>query len=158
MAKSVMLTTEGYQKLVAELEYLSGEKKMEVAEKIKVARSFGDLSENSEYEDAKNEQGILEARIATIEATLKVAVVIDENNISTETIHVGSVVRLENLKLSKEVTYMITGSSEANPKEAKLSDESPIGKALIGHSVGDVVEVETPSGIIGFKVLEISKK
>lgn len=158
MAKSVMLTTEGYQKLVAELEYLSGEKKMEVAEKIKVARSFGDLSENSEYEDAKNEQGILEARIATIEATLKVAVVIDENNISTETIHVGSVVRLENLKLQKEVTYMITGSSEANPKEAKLSDESPIGKALIGHSVGDVVEVETPSGIIGFKVLGISKK
>ena len=158
MAKSVMLTTEGYQKLVEELEYLTGEKKMEVAEKIKVARSFGDLSENSEYEDAKNEQGILEARIATIEATLKVAVVIDETNISTETIHVGSVVRLENLKLSKEVTYMITGSSEANPKEAKLSDESPVGRALIGHCVGDVVEVETPSGIIGFKVLEISKK
>ncbi|MBE6738093.1 MAG: transcription elongation factor GreA [Ruminococcus sp.] len=158
MAKSVMLTTEGYQKLVEELEYLTGEKKMEVAEKIKVARSFGDLSENSEYEDAKNEQGILEARIATIEATLKVAVVIDETNISTETVHVGSVVRLENLKLSKEVTYMITGSSEANPKEAKLSDESPVGKALIGHGVGDVVEVETPSGIIGFKILEISKK
>lgn len=157
MAKSILLTAEGYKQLEEELDLLKGEKRREIAEKIKVARSYGDLSENSEYDDAKNEQAMLEARIATVEATLKVAVIIDENEITNEIVHVGSVVRLENLKLGKEVTYKITGSNEANPKEAKISDESPIGKGLLGHSVGDVAEIETPAGIIGFKVLEISK-
>ncbi len=158
MAKSIMITAEGLKQLEEELSYLQGEKRNEIAEKLKVARSYGDLSENSEYDDAKNEQAILEARITTLEATIKAAVVIDENDISTEVIRVGSVVRLENIKLQKEVTYKITGSSEANPKEAKISDESPVGMALIGHAVNDVVEVETPGGIVGFKVLEISKK
>ena len=157
MAKSILLTADGFKQLEEELDLLKGEKRREIAEKIKVARSYGDLSENSEYDDAKNEQAILEARIATIEATLKVAVLIDESEINNEIIHVGSIVRLENITRGAEVTYKITGSNEANPKEAKISDESPIGKTLIGHRVDDVVEVETPAGVMGFKILEISK-
>lgn len=157
MAKSIMITAEGLKQLEDELDLLKGEKRKEIAEKIKVARSYGDLSENSEYDDAKNEQAILEARIATIEATLKVAVVIDESGISGETVAVGSKVRLENITRGMEVTYRITGSNEANPREAKISDESPVGKGLLGHHVGDVVEIETPAGVMGFKVLEISR-
>lgn len=157
MAKSIMVTAEGYKQLEEELDLLKGEKRKEIAEKIKVARSYGDLSENSEYDDAKNEQAILEARIATIEATLKVAVIIDENDISNETVHVGSLVKLENITAGREVSYRITGSNEANPREGKISDESPVGQGLLGHSVGDVVEIETPAGVMGFKVLEISK-
>ena len=156
MAKSIMITAEGLRQLEEELDILKGEKRKEIAEKIKVARSYGDLSENSEYDDAKNEQAILEARIATIEATLKVAVVIDENE-SNETVRVGSKVRLENITAGKEVTYRITGSNEANPREFKISDESPVGKGLLGLKAGDVAEIDTPSGVIGFKVLEILK-
>lgn len=157
MAKSIMITAEGLKQLEEELAYLQGEKRNEIAEKLKVARSYGDLSENSEYDDAKNEQAILEARIATIEATIKNAVVIDENDISTETVHVGSIVKLENITAGREVTYKITGSNEANPKEGKISDESPVGKGLLGHTLGDVVEIETVSGVIGFKILEITR-
>jgi transcription elongation factor GreA len=157
MAKPVMITAEGLKQLEEELQYLKGQKRREVAEKIKVARSYGDLSENSEYDDAKNEQAILEARIVTIEATLKNAVLIDEEGISNEHVHVGSSVRLLNLRTDSEVTYKIVGSNEANPSEGKISDESPVGAALIGHSVGDAVEVEVPVGVIGFKVLEIFK-
>ena len=157
MAKSIMVTAEGYKQLEEELDLLKGEKRKEIAEKIKVARSYGDLSENSEYDDAKNEQAILEARIATIEATLKVAVIIDETEMSNETVHVGSQVRLENISAGREVTYRITGSNEANPREFKISDESPVGMGLLGHSVGDTVEIETPAGLMTFKVLEISK-
>ena len=156
-AKPTMLTAEGLKKLEDELVYLQNEKRKEIAEKIKVARSFGDLSENSEYDDAKNEQAILEARIVTIEATLKNAVLIDEEGISNEHVHVGSSVRLLNLRTDSEVTYKIVGSNEANPSDGKISDESPVGAALIGHSVGDAVEVEVPVGVIGFKVLEIFK-
>lgn len=155
--KSVMLTAEGLRQLEEELDYLKGERRKEIAEKIKVARSYGDLSENSEYDDAKNEQAILEARIVTIEATLKNAVLIDEDNISNEHIHIGSLVKIENLNNSKTAEYRIVGSNESNPREGKISDESPIGKGLIGHSVGDVVVVETPLGEVNFKVLEISK-
>ena len=155
MAKQVMITAEGLKQLEEELQYLKGQKRREVAEKIKVARSYGDLSENSEYDDAKNEQAILEARIVTIEATLKNAVLIDEEGMSNEHVHVGSSVRLLNLRTDSEVTYKIVGSNEANPSEGKISDESPVGAALIGHSVGDAVEVEVPVGVIGFKVLEI---
>ena len=157
MAKQVMITAEGLKQLEEELQYLKGQKRREVAEKIKVARSYGDLSENSEYDDAKNEHAILEARIVTIEATLKNAVLIDEEGISNEHVHVGSSVRLQNLRTDSEVTYKIVGSNEANPSEGKISDESPVGAALIGHSVGDAVEVEVPVGVIGFKVLEIFK-
>ncbi len=139
-AKPTMLTEEGLRKLEEELEFLHNVKRKEIAEKIKVARSYGDLSENSEYDDAKNEQAIMEARITTIEAILKTAVIIDESNTS-------------------QVEYRIvgSGSNEANPKEGKISDESPIGKALMEKSVGDVVEVETPGGVVALKVLEISK-
>lgn len=157
MAKSVMLTAEGLKQLEEELDYLKGEKRQEIAEKIKVARSYGDLSENSEYDDAKNEQAIVEARIVTIEATLKNAVLIDESDVTNENIHIGSRVIIENIKLGKTLEYRIVGSSESNPREGKISDESPIGAALLGHSVGDVVEVEVPSGTVGLKVLEISK-
>lgn len=157
MAKQVMLTAEGLKQLEEELDYLKGEKRKEIAEKIKVARSYGDLSENSEYDDAKNEQAMLEARIVTIEATLKNAVLIDEEGITNEHIHLGSKVKLMNLKLNREVEYKIVGSNETNPSEGKISDESPVGMALIGHAVGDVVEVETPAGVMGYKVLEISR-
>ncbi len=157
MAKQVMVTAEGLKQLEEELDYLKGEKRKEIAEKIKVARSYGDLSENSEYDDAKNEQAILEARIVTIEATLKNAVIIDEDSITNEHIHIGSKVRMENISMGREVEYKIVGSNESNPSQGKISDESPVGMALLGHAVGDVVEVETPSGVIGFKVLEISR-
>ena len=157
MAKPVMLTAEGLKQLEEELDFLKGEKRKEIAEKIKVARSYGDLSENSEYDDAKNEQAMLEARIVTIEATLKNAVLINENDNNNEHIHIGSKIKVENIKMGKTFEYKIVGSSESNPREGKISDESPIGVALIGKSVGDVVEVEAPAGVIGLKVLEISK-
>ena len=158
MAKSVLLTAEGLKQLEEELDLLKGEKRKEIAEKIKVARSYGDLSENSEYDDAKNEQAILEARIATIEATLKVAVIIDENELGADqSVHVGSLVKVENISMGREVEYRIIGSNESNPKENKISDESPVGKALLGKKVGDVVEVEVPAGLMTFKVLAVSR-
>lgn len=157
MAKTVMLTAEGLKQLEEELDLLKGEKRKEIAEKIKVARSYGDLSENSEYDDAKNEQAILEARIATIEATLKIAVVIDENEITDQAVHVGSLVKVENISMGREQEFRIIGSNESNPKENKISDESPVGRALLGKKVGDMVEVEVPAGLITFKVLAVSK-
>lgn len=157
MAKPIMLTAEGLKQLEEELDFLKGEKRKEIAEKIKVARSYGDLSENSEYDDAKNEQAILEARIVTIEATLKNAVLIDESEINNEHIHIGSKIKVENIKMGKTYEYKIVGSNESNPREGKISDESPIGVGLIGKSVGDVVEIEAPAGVIALKVLEISK-
>lgn len=157
MAKSVLLTAEGLKQLEEELDLLKGEKRKEIAEKIKVARSYGDLSENSEYDDAKNEQAILEARIATIEATLKVAVIIDENEITDQTVHVGSLVKVENISMGREFEYRIIGSNESNPKENKISDESPVGRALLGKKVGDMVEVEVPAGLMTFKILGVSK-
>ena len=157
--KPTMLTAEGHKKLEDELEFLQNVKRKEIAEKIKVARSYGDLSENSEYDDAKNEQAIMEARITTIEAILKTAVIIDESNTNNEHVHLTSVVTIEMLSTGKQMKYKIvgSGSNEANPKEGKISDESPIGRALMEKSVGDVVEVETPSGVIGIKIIEISK-
>ena len=158
-AKPTMLTAEGLKNLEEELEFLHNVTRKEIAEKIKVARSYGDLSENSEYDDAKNEQAIMEARITTIEAILKTAVIIDESNTNNEHVHLTSVVTIEMLSTGKQMKYKIvgSGSNEANPKEGKISDESPIGRALMEKSVGDVVEVETPSGVIGIKIIEISK-
>ena len=158
-AKPTMLTAEGLKNLEDELRVLQNEKRKEIAEKIKVARSYGDLSENSEYDDAKNEQAIMEARIATIEGILKTAVLIDESDTSTEHVHLTSVVTVEMLPTGRQATYKIvgSGSNETNPREGKISDESPIGKALMGQSVGDVVEVETPGGVIGLKIIEIAK-
>lgn len=157
MAKQVMLTEEGLKKLEAELEVLKGEKRTEIAEKIKVARSYGDLSENSEYDDAKNEQAILEARIADIEASLKNAVIIDESEINNDKVHVGSTVKIKNLANDMEMELKIVGSNESNPKEKKISDESPIGMGLLGKEVDDVAEIETPGGLVTYKVIEISR-
>lgn len=157
MAKPVMLTQEGYDKLVEELENLKTKGRTEIAEKIKVARSYGDLSENSEYDDAKNEQAIMEARIVTIEATLKNAQIINEDEISNEYVHLASKVVIEMIATGRTVEYKIVGSNDTDPKNGAISDESPVGKALIGKKAGDVVEVETPSGVIGIKILEIKK-
>ena len=155
--KPVILTTEGHEKLEQELEQLKTVRRKEVSEKIKVALSFGDLSENSEYDEAKNEQAMVEARIAEVEQMLKNASVLDEAGITTDTIGVGSVIKIRHMKLGREDTYKIVGSTEASPLQKKISDESPVGKAMLGHHVGDVVEVETPSGIIEYEVLEIGK-
>ena len=153
------MSQESLDKLKEELDYLETVRTKEVAEQIKEARSFGDLSENSEYDDAKNEQAILEARITTIEAILKTAVIIDESETSTENVHLTSKVTLEVLETGAQMTYTIvgSGSNEADPAQGKISDESPIGAAVMGKSVGDVAEVETPGGMITVKILEISK-
>lgn len=157
MAKQVMLTEEGLKKLEAELEVLKGEKRTEIAEKIKVARSYGDLSENSEYDDAKNEQAILEARIADIEASLKNAVIIDESEISNDRVHLGSTVKIKNLANDMEMTIRIVGSNESDPKKLQISDESPVGMGLLGKAIDDVAEIETPGGVVSYKVMEISR-
>ncbi len=157
MAKPIMLTQEGYDKLVEELEFLKTVKRTEIAEKIKVARSYGDLSENSEYDDAKNEQAIMEARIVTVEATLKNAQIINEDEVSNEYVHLASKVTIEMIATGRIMEYKIVGSNDTDPKNGAISDESPVGKAIMGKKAGDVVEVETPSGVIGVKILEIKK-
>lgn len=155
--KYIMMTAEGLKNLEAEFENLKTVKRKEIAEKIKVALSFGDLSENSEYDEAKNEQAITEARIAEIDAILKKARVIDEHELSTEIIHVGSIVKILDLKYQEVYQYRIVSSNEADPLEGKISDECPVGKALLGHKVGDRVMVETPDGNCEYEILEISK-
>lgn len=157
MAKVIMLTAEGLAKLEEELKYLKGEKRKEMAEKIKLARSYGDLSENSEYDDAKNEQAIMEARIRDIEATLKSYRLIDETEDNGAQVRLSSRVKVEMLATGTTREFKIVGVNEINPAEGKISDESPIGAALVGHTEGDVIEVETPSGLIGMKILEIGK-
>ena len=146
MPKDVILTPEGLDKLKQELDYLSGDKRREVAERIKEAREFGDISENSEYDDAKNEQAMLESRIAQLEETLRAASVIDAKDISTDVVNVGTVVHVKDEKNGKSTKYTIVGSAEARPAENKLSNESPVGKALLGHKRGEVVSVQVPRG------------
>lgn len=155
--KQIILTDEGLKKLEDELEELKTVKRKEVAAKIKVALSFGDLSENSEYDEAKNEQAMVEARIAQLEAMLKNVKVLDEEELTTDTVSVGSKVRVKDVEMNEELTYQIVGSTEADPMENRISDESPVGKSLLGHRAGDVVEVEVPVGVITYEVLEISK-
>ena len=147
----------GYAKLEQDLEYLVTVRRSEVAEKLKEARSFGDLSENAEYDEAKNEQGILEARIAELENILANAVVVDDDDISVTEIGVGSIIKLRDLELDEVETLQIVCSTESDPDNNKISDESPIGKAALNKKVGDVFEVEAPVGTIKFEVLEISK-
>jgi len=158
LEKKIVLTNEGFQKFEKELEELKSVKRKEVAAKIKVALSFGDLSENSEYDEAKNEQAMIEARIVQLETMLRNVQVINEAEISTDVINIGSVVSIKEIDSDEIETYHIVGSSEANPLDGKISDESPIGKALISHKTGDIVEVETPSGLIKFKIISIFKK
>lgn len=157
MSKQVILTEEGLRNLESELENLKTVKRKEVAEKIKVALSFGDLSENSEYDEAKNEQAIIEARILEIESMLKDVKIIDEHELSTELVNVGSKVKVEDMEYSEVIDYKIVGPSEADPREGKISDESPVGSALIGHEAGEIVKVETPGGICTYKIIEIYK-
>ena len=155
--KEHMVTYAGLEKLEQELDYLKTVKRKEVAEKIKVARGYGDLSENSEYDEAKNEQGIVESRIAELEAMLKNVHIIDEDELTTEHVMVGCHVKLRD-EDGDEEEYDIIGSTEADPMGGKISDESPVGSALMGHGVGDRVEVSLPSGsTIVFEILEISK-
>ena len=153
--KEVILTPEGYDKLKQEIEYLQTDKRREVAERIRVAREFGDIAENAEYDDAKNEQAMLEHRIAMLEERLLSARVITKKEISKDTVSIGSKVRVKNMDANKTFEYHIVGSAEANPAENKLSNESPVGRAIIGHKKGDVVEVSAPRGALKFKILEI---
>ena len=155
--KQITLTKEGLQKLEEELENLKIVRRKEVSEKIKIALSFGDLSENSEYDEAKNEQAMVEARISEVEALLKNVVVVNDDEITTDAVSVGCTVRIKCLKNGKEDVYKIVGSTEASPKEKKISDESPVGKAVLGRKVGETVDAEVPSGVIQYQILEISK-
>ena len=144
--KEVVLTREGYEKLKQEIEVLSTDRRREVAERIRVAREFGDIAENAEYDDAKNEQALLEGRIAQLEERLRRATVIDEKSVGTDEVTFGSVVHVKDQKTGDSQKFQIVGSTEADPAEHKLSNESPIGKALVGHKRGDVVTVEVPRG------------
>ena len=145
MARDVILTPEGLERLKDELQELQTNRRREVAERIKDAREFGDISENSEYDDAKNEQAMLEARIATLEDKLRSASVIDASELDNNVVRVGSVVNVKD-DAGKSLKYTIVGSTEANPKESKLSNESPVGRALMGHKRNDVVSVQVPRG------------
>jgi transcription elongation factor GreA len=156
--KTVMITREGLEKLEKELESLKTEKRREVSEKIKEARGFGDLSENAEYDEAKNEQAEVEARIVHIEKTLKNIQIIDVDEKQANIVNLGRRVRVFDQSFDEEAEYIIVGSTEANPSENKISNESPVGAALLGKKVGDVAEVSIPNGtVITIKVLEISK-
>jgi transcription elongation factor GreA len=153
--KEVILTPEGYEKLKSEIEDLSTVKRREVAERIRVAREFGDIAENAEYDDAKNEQMLLEHRIATLEERLRDARVISKKDIAKDVVSIGSKVKLRDVAAKETIEYHIVGSAEADPSANKLSNESPVGKAIIGHKKGETVEVSAPRGTLKFKILEI---
>ena len=155
--KEILLTQEGYQKLEDELEILKTVRRREVADRIKVAISFGDISENAEYDEAKNDQAFNEGRIIQLENMLKNAVVVDESEIPTDKVSVGSIVKVMDYEFDEEVEYTIVGSAEADPMNFKISNESPVGSALLGKKVGDVVEVTVPSGVSKFEILEIRR-
>ena len=155
--KEVILTYEGLKKLEDELEQLKGVKRREIAERIKQALSFGDISENSEYDEVKNEQAHMEIRIVHLETLLKNAKVIDEDEVSTESVSLGSKVKLKNVDSHEEVEYHIVGSTEVDPARCKISNESPVGEALIGKKVGESVRILAPGGVIKFKILNIYK-
>jgi transcription elongation factor GreA len=153
--KEIILTPEGHEKLKEEIEHLSTVKRREVAERIKQAREFGDIAENAEYDDAKNEQAMLEHRIATLQERLKGARVIQKKEIPAGVVAVGTKVRLRDIDAKETIEYHIVGSAEANPAEHKLSNESPVGRAIIGHKKGETVEVSAPRGSLKFKIIEI---
>ncbi len=157
MAKQIIVTEEGLKKLQEELEYLKTTKRKEVVEAIRVALSFGDLSENSEYDEAKNEQAKTEARINELEESLKHVKVISDSEVTTDSVNVGNRVVVYDTEFDEEIEYTIVGSTEADPIENKISDQSPIGSALIGRAVGDIVDVHTPGGIIKLEIREIMK-
>lgn len=155
--KEVILTQEGYDNLDKELNYLKTEKRTEIAERIKVALGFGDLSENSEYDEAKNAQAENEVKIAELENKLRHAKIIDEKEIDTDTVQIGNTVKVLDIEFNEEVEYTIVGSTEVNLAENKISNESPVGAALLGKKKNDMVEVKTPGGIAKYKILSITK-
>ncbi len=157
MAGPILMTAEGHELLKNELHELKTVKRNEISEKIRVARGYGDLSENSEYDEAKNEQAIVEARIQTLEEQLKYAQILDANQISTSTISVGTKVKILDMEFDEELTYRIVSSIESNQAMETITDASPVGQALIGHKVGDIVDVQVPAGTIQFKILEIGR-
>jgi transcription elongation factor GreA len=157
MAKEVILTLEGLNKLEKELDYLKTVRRREVAERIKQALEFGDISENSEYEDAKNEQGFIEGRIIAIEKMLRNVKLIDDEEINTSEVSLGSKVTLLDLETNEELQYTIVGSTEADPFKSKISNESPVGKALLGKKVGEEVAVEVPAGVFNYRVIAINR-
>jgi transcription elongation factor GreA len=155
--KEVILTREGLIKLEEELDHLKSVKRKEVAERIKVAISYGDISENSEYDDAKNEQAFIEGRVITLEKMLRNARIIQEHEVDTEAVSIGSTVILKDMEFNDEVKYTIVGSAESNPLENKISNESPVGQALLGKKVGTIIDVNVPAGIIQYEILDIKK-
>ena len=156
-ANQTFLTAEGYKKLVEELESLRTTGREQIANKIKEARSFGDLSENAEYDEAMNEQAIMEAKIARLEEELKNAQILDDEDVRTDVIGVGSLVKVFDKTFKEELSFQIIGKAQANPEENRVSDESPVGRALLGHAVGDVVDIDAPGGAIQLEILSISK-
>ncbi len=155
--KEVLLSPEGLRRLEQELEHLKTVRRREVAERIKHARSFGDIAENSEYEDAKNEQAFIEGRILTLERILRNARLIDETEIDPERVGVGTRVTLRDLDSGEVVEYTIVGSAEANPAEMRISNESPVGKGLVGQRLGSVVEIRVPAGVLRYEIAAISR-
>lgn len=155
--KEVLLTQEGYDNLEKELEYLTTEKRTEIAERIKVALGFGDLSENSEYDEAKNAQAANETKIAELENKLRYAKIIDESEIDTKTVQVGNTVKVLDMEFNEEESYTIVGSTEVDLSQNKISNESPIGAALMGAKKGQVVEAQAPAGAIKYKIISITK-
>ena len=158
MAEEILLTSDGLKELQDELEQLKTTGRKDIAEKIKVALSFGDLSENSEYDEAKSEQGMLESRINEIEAILQNYKLIDESELSSDIVNRASRIVIRDMKLKEDFTYQIVGPQQADPIKGRISDESPVGKALLGHKKGDTVEVEAPAGKLKYKIIEIEKK
>ncbi len=156
--KATTMSREGFQKLQDELEYLVTIRRKEVAEKLKEARSYGDLSENAEYDEAKNEQGMLEAQIADLEVVIANAIIVDDGSMSLDEVGIGSYVKLKDFDLDEIVEYQIVGSTESDPDENRISDESPVGKACLKKKVGDVFEVEVPAGTLKFEVLNIRRQ
>lgn len=157
MAKPIVLTDDGLKKLESELEYLKTTARQQIAEKIKTARGFGDLSENSEYDEAKNEQAKIEARIVELSALLKNVEIISDEEINSGHVVIGSKVKILDMEYNEELEYKIVGSAEADPNNGSISDESPVGKALLGHRIGDDVVAEAPGGHLTFKILDIIK-
>ena len=155
--KEVILTQEGYDNLEKELNYLRTEKRAEIADRIKVALGFGDLSENSEYDEAKNAQAENEMRIAELENKVRYAKIIDEKDIDTETVQIGNIVKVLDMEFDEKLEYTIVGSTEVDLAENKISNESPLGKALLGAKKNNVVEVEAPAGVMKYKILSIKK-
>ena len=155
--KEVFLTKEGLEKIENEVDQLKSVRRREVAERIKHALAFGDISENSEYDEAKNEQAWVEERIGKLENTLRNAVIISEENISVDSVSVGSKVTLKDLEYDEEVEYSIVGSAEADPYEGRISNESPVGSALIGAKTGEVVSIQVPDGTMKYEVISISR-